>query len=64
MENTHDLAIEARKLLNEVNSQLNLLILDFKRFNTDPIVSEKLNNIEKEINNDNIRLTKYEKKWM
>jgi hypothetical protein len=60
----YDLALNARKKLNKIVSEFELLKLDIYKFNTDPILDTKLINLENQTNNQNIILKKFENEWM
>jgi len=59
-ENAYDLAIEARKMLNQTISELKLFKLDCPDYNTDLV----LINMENELNEGNIYLKSFENEWM
>lgn len=63
-DNQYDLALNARKELNKLASELELLKLDIYKFNTDPILDTKLINLENETRKQNIVLRRFENEWM
>jgi hypothetical protein len=64
IENQYDLAINARKLLNESISQLELLKLKINENNTDPILRSEILKFENILNNQNKELKTFENEWM
>lgn len=63
-DNPYNLAIEARRLLNETMSHLKLMKLDTPDYNTDPILESEILKLENQLNEDNKYLKSFENEWM